>query len=69
MGKVLKQVKENERKKRMQTDEFIEYLLWYIKATQETTREFVRAQNDINEAFNAKIKEIREQKKQEETSA
>lgn len=68
MGKVLKQVKENERKKRMQTDEFIEYLLWYIKATQKTTADFVRAQNDINEAFNAKIKEIREQKKQEESA-
>ena len=52
----------------MQTDEFIEYLLWYIKATQKTTADFVRAQNDINEAFNAKIKEIREQKKQEESA-
>lgn len=65
MGKVLKQVKENERKKRMQTEEFIEYLIWYIKATQKTMADFVRAQNDINEAFNAKIKELKEQKQEE----
>lgn len=68
MGKVLKQVKENERKKRMQTEEFIEYLLWYIKATQKTTADFVRAQNDINEAFNAKIKELKEQKQEEQNA-
>lgn len=56
MPRLTKEIRE---KNRMETLEFIGILLWYIKTMQETTRDFIKAQNDINEVFNERIKPYR----------
>lgn len=65
MGTTKKQTKDVRERNRMETLEFIDVLLWYIKSSQQTTREFIKAQNEINEIFNARYKEIREREEKE----
>lgn len=59
MGKVEKFVKKKEQEKHTTTSEFIDALIWYVDSMNKTLVEFVNASNDINEAFNARINEIK----------
>lgn len=59
MGKVEKFVKKKEQEKHTTTSEFIDTLFWYIESMNKTLVDFVNASNDINEAFNARINEIK----------
>ena len=63
MGKVEKFVKKKEAEKHINTAEFIEALLWYIQASEQLDQEWAKSKSDLNEAFNERIKEIREAKK------
>lgn len=63
MGKVEKFVKKKEAEKHISTAEFIEALLWYIQASEQLDQEWAKSKSDLNEAFNERIKEIREAKK------
>ena len=55
MGKVLENVKAREKKKHLDTEEFIGVLLWYIKESSNIAQEFNRAMSNINEAFNSAV--------------
>lgn len=59
MGKVEKFVKKKEQEKHTTTSEFIDALIWYVDSMNKTLVEFVNASNDINEAFNVRINEIK----------
>lgn len=60
MGKIMKQIEAREKEKHLQTDEFISVLWWYIKACEDLRKEYTKSMNDLNEAFNAAMKERRE---------
>lgn len=60
MGKVEKFVKTKEKEKHTTTEEFIDTLKWYIKACGDADREWARAKNDLTEAFNSRIRELKE---------
>lgn len=60
MGKVEEFVKTKEKEKHATTEEFIDTLKWYIKSTEELRSDWIKAQSDLNEAFNQKIREINE---------
>lgn len=59
MGKVEKFVKKKEQEKHTTTSEFIDALIWYVDSMNKTLVDFVNASNDINEAFNARVNEIK----------
>lgn len=59
MGKVEKFVKKKEQEKHKTTEEFIDTLFWYIESMNKVLVEFVNAANDINEAYTAKVNEIK----------
>lgn len=59
MGKVEKFVKTKEKEKHATTEEFIDTLKWYIKACQDADQEWARAKNDLAEAFNSRIAELK----------
>ena len=61
MGKVEKFVARREKEKHKTTDEFIDTLLWYVKAAADLDAEWARSKSDLNEAFNARMREIREE--------
>lgn len=63
MGKVEKFVKKQETEKHKTTSEFIDTLLWYCEAMNKTMADFIRATNDINEAFNSRVAEIKAEAK------
>lgn len=60
MGKVEKFVKTKEKEKHTTTAELIETLRWYIKSTEELRSDWIKAQSDLNEAFNQRLREINE---------
>lgn len=64
MGKIMEEIEERQREKHLQTDEFIGILYWYIKACDEMALEFVKARNDLNEAFNRAIDEWKTKEEQ-----
>ena len=64
MGKVLKSVQEHEKEKHLTTEEYIGLLRWYIEASEKLRNDWIRSMSDLNEAFNTRIKELKE--KQEE---
>lgn len=59
MGKVEKFVKTREKEKHTTTEEFIDTLKWYIKACQDADQEWARTKNDLADAFNMKIAELK----------
>lgn len=59
MGKVEKFVKKQETEKHKNTEEFIATLFWYIESMNKVLVDFVEASNNISEAFNAKMAEIK----------
>lgn len=63
MGKVEKFVKKREAETHKTTDEFIDTLRWYIAACAKLDKQFVEEKNNLTEAFNAKLREIREAQK------
>lgn len=63
MGKVEKFVKKKEQEKHKTTEEFIDTLFWYIESMNKVLVEFVNAANDINEAYMAKVNELKAAKK------
>lgn len=63
MGKVEKFVKARETEKHKTTEEFIETLFWYIESMNKIMVEFVEASNNINEAYTAKVNELKAAKK------
>lgn len=60
MGKVEEFVQQREKEKHTTTEELINMLKWYIKSTEELRSDWIKAQSDLNEAFNQKIREINE---------
>lgn len=58
MGKIEAEVKRREAEKHITTEEYIDKLRWYIKETENIRREFIKAQSDLNDAFNAAMREI-----------
>lgn len=60
MGKVEEFVQQREKEKHTTTEELIDMLKWYIKSTEELRSDWIKAQSDLNEAFNQKIREINE---------
>lgn len=64
MGKVEKFVKTREKEQHKTTEEFIETLKWYIKACQDADQEWARAKNDLAEAFNSKMAELKKQQEE-----
>lgn len=62
MGKVEKAVKKHEAEKHIDTAEYIDTLRWYIKACGDIDQEWTRAKADLNEAFNARLRELREKR-------
>ena len=60
MGKVEEFVQQREKEKHTTTAEFIETLRWYIKSTEELRSDWIKAQSDLNEAFNQRLNEINE---------
>lgn len=58
MGKVLKEVEKREKKKHIDTDDYISLLHWYIQESAKIDREFIEARNSITEAYNTRRKEI-----------
>lgn len=60
MGIIEKQVQEREKEKHTTTEELIDTLKWYIKSTEELRSDWIKAQSDLNEAFNQRLREINE---------
>ena len=60
MGKVEKFVKKKEKEKHVTTEEFLETLKWYIQASAKLDAEHTRAKNDLTEAFNKRLAELKE---------
>ena len=65
MGKVEKFVKKHEKEKHTTTEEFIETLKWYIQEMAKLDAEHTRAKNDLVEALNTKVQELKERAKAE----
>mgnify|MGYP003295659470 CR=1 FL=1 len=59
MGNVEKFVLKHEKEKHKTTEEFIDTLLWYARASAEIDKEWAEAKSNINEAFNQRMAEIR----------
>ena len=59
MGKVDKFVKKREQEKHTTTEEFIETLKWYIHEMAKLEAEHIRAKNDLTEAFNETIQQLK----------
>lgn len=64
MGKVEEFVKEKEREKHLDTEDYISLLHWYItecskidQAFIEATKDFISNKADLNNEFNAKLRE------------
>lgn len=60
MGKVEEFVQQREKEKHTTTEELIDMLKWYIKSTEELRSDWIKAQSDLNEAFNQRFHEINE---------
>lgn len=58
MGKIEKQIQAREQEKHITTEEYIDKLRWYIRESENIRREFIKAQADLNDAFNAALREI-----------
>ena len=63
MGRIEKFVKKHEAENHKTTEEFIDLLRWYVAACAKIDKEFVNEKNNLTEAFNAKLHEIREAQK------
>lgn len=59
MGKVLKSVQKHEKEKHTTTEEFIETMKWYIRQMTKLDHECVEAKNNLTEAFNAKLADLK----------
>ena len=59
MGKVLKSVQKREQEKHTTTDELIETMRWYIRQMVKLDHECIEAKNNLTEAFNAKLAELK----------
>lgn len=59
MGKVEKFVKTKEKEKHATTEEFLETLKWYIQEGAKLEAAHIRAKNDLTEAFNSRIAELK----------
>ena len=59
MGKVLKSVKRHEAEKHVTTEEFIGILRWYIQEGAKLDAAHTRAKNDLTEAYNSRIAELK----------
>lgn len=60
MGKVAKEVEKRQKEAHITTEKYIDLLHWYIKESEKLRRECVEAQGMLNEAFNSRIKEIKD---------
>ena len=60
MGKVEEFVQQREKEKHTTTEELIDMLKWYIKSTEELRSDWIKAQSDLNEAFNQRLRKINE---------
>lgn len=60
MGIIEKQVREHEKEKHLDTEDFIGILTWYIKESAKIEQEFVKAKGDLNAAFNEAIAEFKQ---------
>ena len=60
MGKVQKFVEQKEKEKHISTQEYIDLLRWYAAESNKLNIEWSRSMSDLNEAFNEKIKELKE---------
>ena len=60
MGIIEKQVQENEKKKHLDTEEFIGVLRWFINESSKIEQEFVKAKGDLNAAFKEAIAEFKQ---------
>ncbi len=58
MGKVEEFVQQREQEKHITTAEFLKTLTWYIESTEKVRRDYIEAQSNLNEAFNARLKEL-----------
>ena len=60
MGKVENQVKRRQQELQQITDDFIEMLKWYIKECRKLDVEVAEAKNNLTEAFNSRIAELKQ---------
>ena len=60
MGIIEKQVREHEKKKHLDTEDFIGVLTWFIKESAKIEQEFVKAKGELNAAFNEAIAEFKQ---------
>lgn len=60
MGIIEKQVKEREKEKHLDTEDFIGILTWFIKESAKIEQEFVKAKSELNAAFNEAIAEFKQ---------
>ena len=58
MGKIEEFVQQREQEKHITTAEFLKTLTWYIESTEKVRRDYIEAQSSLNEAFNARLKEL-----------
>ena len=65
MGIIEKQVREHEKEKHLDTEDFIGILTWFIKESAKIEQEFVKAEfvkakGELNAAFNEAIAEFKQ---------
>ena len=60
MGIIEKQVREHEKEKHLDTEDFIGILTWFIKESAKIEQEFVKAKGELNAAFNEAIAEFKQ---------
>ena len=61
MGKVEEFVKKREQEKHIHTEEYIDLLRWYAESMNKLLKQHAEDVNNLNEAFNARIKELKEE--------
>ena len=61
MGKIEEFVKAKEKEKHLTTEEYIDLLRWYAESMNKLLKQHTEDVNNLNEAFNARIKELKEE--------